>query len=210
MTDIVSVSAVGYREDLPPGTFVLIDKFVDRTVKRESSFFGTGCVICRLRPSGQPGLMDRLEGGGDRGRDPASARRHLRLHGGPQFSTLAESLWYKSAGFDVISMTNMPEAKLAREAEIPYATVAMVTDFDCWHQDRPRRRRRRDQGGARPITDKGTAGWWRVSPMISPSSIRPVRSARTMRSTTRSLTARDARDRARNKAVARRVLGARP
>ena len=137
VTDIVSVSAVGsYREDLAPGTFVLVDQFVDRTVGRASTFFGTGCVghVAFGHPV-SPGLMDRLEAAAT-----AEAIPHVRggtyvCMEGPQFSTLAESLWYKSAGFDVIGMTNMPEAKLAREAELPYATVAMVTDYDCWHPD---------------------------------------------------------------------------
>lgn len=137
VTDIVSVSAVGsYREDLPPGTFVLIDQFVDRTVKRESSFFGTGCVAhVGFGHPVSPGLMDRLEAAATAEEIPHRRGGTYVCMEGPQFSTLAESLWYKSAGFDVIGMTNMPEAKLAREAEIPYATVAMVTDFDCWHQD---------------------------------------------------------------------------
>ncbi len=137
VTDVISVSAVGsYREDLAPGTFVLVDQFVDRTVRRASSFFGKGCVahVAFGHPT-SPGLMDRLEAA-------AKAEGIAAVRGGtyvcmegPQFSTLAESRWYKSAGFDVIGMTNMPEAKLAREAELPYATVAMVTDFDCWHPD---------------------------------------------------------------------------
>lgn len=137
VTDIVSVSAVGsYREDLAPGTFVLVDQFVDRTVKRDSSFFGTGCVAhVGFGHPVSPGLMDRLEAAANAEGIPARRGGTYVCMEGPQFSTLAESLWYKSAGFDVIGMTNMPEAKLAREAEIPYATVAMVTDFDCWHQD---------------------------------------------------------------------------
>ena len=137
VTDIVSVSAVGsYRAELPPGTFVLVDQFVDRTFRRPSSFFGTGCVahVAFGHPT-SPGLMDRLEA--------AAAAEGIRaVRGGtyvcmegPQFSTLAESRAYKAQGFDVIGMTNMPEAKLAREAEIPYATIAMVTDYDCWHPD---------------------------------------------------------------------------
>ena len=137
VTDIVSVSAVGsYREELAPGTFVLVDQFVDRTVRRASSFFGAGCVahVAFGHPVG-PGLMDRLEAAAKA--EAIDCRRggtYVCMEG-PQFSTLAESRWYRSAGFDVIGMTNMPEAKLAREAEIPYATVAMVTDYDCWHPD---------------------------------------------------------------------------
>lgn len=135
VTDIVSVSAVGsYREDLAPGTFVLVDQFVDRTVSRRSSFFGPGCVahVAFGHPT-SPGLMDRLEAAAKAEDIPHVRGGTYVCMEGPQFSTLAESLWYKSAGFDVIGMTNMPEAKLAREAEIPYATVAMVTDYDCWH-----------------------------------------------------------------------------
>ena len=137
VTDIVSVSATGsYKDELPPGTFVLVDQFVDRTVRRESSFFGAGCVAhVAFGEPVSPGLIERLHAA-------ATAEGILVKRGGtyvcmegPQFSTRAESFWYKSAGFDVIGMTNMPEAKLAREAEIPYATVAMVTDFDCWHSD---------------------------------------------------------------------------
>ncbi|MDR3496162.1 MAG: S-methyl-5'-thioadenosine phosphorylase [Ancalomicrobiaceae bacterium] len=137
VTDIVSVSATGsYKEELSPGTFVLVDQFVDRTVRRESSFFGKGCVahVGFGHPT-SPGLMDRLEAAGKaEGISIVRGGTYVCMEG-PQFSTLAESLWYKSAGFDVIGMTNMPEAKLAREAEIPYATVAMVTDYDCWHPD---------------------------------------------------------------------------
>ncbi len=137
VTDIVSVSAVGsYREDLAPGTFVLVDQFVDRTVARTSSFFGAGCVghVSFGHPT-SPGLMDRLKAAASAEEIDARRGGTYVCMEGPQFSTLAESLWYKSAGFDVIGMTNMPEAKLAREAEIPYATVAMVTDYDCWHPD---------------------------------------------------------------------------
>ncbi|WP_407050183.1 S-methyl-5'-thioadenosine phosphorylase [Methyloraptor flagellatus] len=137
VTDVVSVSATGsYKHELAPGTFVLIDQFVDRTVKRESSFFGAGCVA--HVPFGHPtspGLMDRLQAAAEAEQIPVVRGGTYVCMEGPQFSTLAESLWYKSAGFDVVGMTNMPEAKLAREAEIPYATVAMVTDYDCWHPD---------------------------------------------------------------------------
>ncbi len=137
VTDIVSVSAVGsYREELAPGTFVLVDQFVDRTVKRDSSFFGPGCVahVAFGHPV-SPGLIDRLAAAATAEAIPYVRGGTYVCMEGPQFSTLAESRWYKSAGFDVIGMTNMPEAKLAREAEIPYATVAMVTDYDCWHPD---------------------------------------------------------------------------
>lgn len=135
VTDIVSLSACGsFREDLPPGTFVLVDQFVDRTHGRASSFFGTGCVahVSMAHPVG-PKLAARVAAA-------AEAEGIAVVHGGtyicmegPQFSSRAESVTYKSLGYDVIGMTAMPEAKLAREAEITYCTLAMVTDFDCWH-----------------------------------------------------------------------------
>ncbi len=137
VTDIISVSAVGsLREDLPPGTFVIVDQFIDRTFAREKSFFGTGLVahVSMAHP-----VCNRL------GEHLFAAARQLGIQAvqggtylameGMQFSTLAESELYRSWQCDVIGMTNMPEAKLAREAEICYATVAMVTDFDCWHPD---------------------------------------------------------------------------
>jgi 5'-methylthioadenosine phosphorylase len=137
VTDLVSLSACGsFQEDLPPGTFVLVDQFVDRTHKRESSFFGKGLVahVSMAHPV-SPRLRLHLA-------EAAMAENIGVVRGGtyvciegPQFSTLAESLTYKGLGYAVIGMTNMPEAKLAREAEICYATVAMVTDFDCWHPD---------------------------------------------------------------------------
>ena len=136
VTDLVSLSACGsFKEELPPGTFVLIDQFVDRTHKRESSFFGKGWSrTSRWRIRCRRGFATICA---TRRRRKASsrARRHLRLHGGAAVLHLAESLTYKQLGYSVIGMTNMPEAKLAREAEICYATVAMVTDFDCWHPD---------------------------------------------------------------------------
>src|SRR5512139_1990415 len=137
VTDLVSLSACGsFREDMPPGTFVLVDQFIDRTCKRETSFFGRGCVahVSMAHPV-SPRLHVHLAAA-------AKAENIAAVQGGtyvcmegPQFSTLAESLTYKAQGFSVIGMTNMPEAKLAREAEICYASVAMVTDFDCWHPD---------------------------------------------------------------------------
>jgi 5'-methylthioadenosine phosphorylase len=137
VTDILSLSAVGsLREDLPPGQFVIVDQFIDRSFAREKSFFGEGVVahVSMAHP-----VCDRL-----------GVHLHAACQGlglpvirggtylvmeGPQFSTKAESELYRSWGCSVIGMTNMPEAKLAREAEICYATVAMVTDFDCWHPD---------------------------------------------------------------------------
>ena len=136
VTDLVSLSACGsFKEDLPPGTFVLVDQFVDRTHRRESSFFGKGMVahVSMAHPVA-PLLRKRLG-------EAALAENIAANWGGtyvciegPQFSTYAESMTYKELGYSVIGMTNMPEAKLAREAEICYATVAMVTDFDCWHE----------------------------------------------------------------------------
>ena len=135
VTDILSFSACGsFREAMAPGDFVLVDQFIDRTFAREKSFFGAGCVAhvsvaeptCpRLRNALLATGATRLHDGGT----------YLAMEG-PQFSTLAESRLYREQwGCDVIGMTNMPEAKLAREAEICYATVAMVTDYDSWHPD---------------------------------------------------------------------------
>jgi len=134
-TDVISVSAVGsLREHLRPGMFVIVDQFIDRTFARVKSFFGTGLVahvsmahpVCRR-------LGDHLEAAArEAGIEVARGGTYLVMEG-PQFSSLAESELYRSWNCDVIGMTNMPEAKLAREAELCYATVAMVTDFDCWH-----------------------------------------------------------------------------
>jgi 5'-methylthioadenosine phosphorylase len=137
VTDLVSLSACGsFKEELPPGTFVLIDQFVDRTHKRESSFFGRGCVahVSMAHPV-SPRLRIHLAAAAEAEGIVISRGGTYVCMEGPQFSSLAESLTYKQHGYAVIGMTNMPEAKLAREAEICYATVAMVTDFDCWHPD---------------------------------------------------------------------------
>ena len=137
VTDLVSLSACGsFKENLPPGTFVLVDQFVDRTFKRESSFFGTGCVahVSIAHPVSPRLRIHIAEAAMAENIDMVRDGTYVCIEG-PQFSTLAESLTYKNLGYSVIGMTNMPEAKLAREAEICYATVAMVTDFDCWHQD---------------------------------------------------------------------------
>ena len=137
VTDIISLSAVGsLKEDLVPGIFVIVDQFIDRTFAREKSFFGKGLVahvsmahpVCsrlgdHVQASAQSAGVTMVRGG-----------TYLTMEG-PQFSSQAESMLYRQWGCDVIGMTNMPEAKLAREAEICYATVAMVTDFDCWHPD---------------------------------------------------------------------------
>ncbi len=135
VTDLVSFSACGsYREELPPGTFVLVDNFVDRTYRRESSFFGAGCVahVPFSHPVG-PVLQGRLARAAQEEGIPFRLGGTAVCMEGPQFSTLAESLIYRQQDYDVVHMTSMPEAKLAREAEITYAVVAMVTDFDCWH-----------------------------------------------------------------------------
>ena len=135
VTDIVSLSACGsFKEELPPGMFVLVNQFVDCTVRRESSFFGKGCVahVSMALPVG-PVLQDRIEAAAKAEGVAISRGGTYVCIEGPQFSSYAESTTYKGLGYDVIGMTNMPEAKLAREAEITYATVAMVTDFDCWH-----------------------------------------------------------------------------
>ena len=137
VTEILSVSAVGsLREDLEPGTFVLVDQFIDRTFAREKSFFGQGCVahVSVAHPvCGRLGghLLDAATETGIR---LVEGGTYLAMEG-LQFSTKAESRLYRSWGCDVIGMTNMPEAKLAREAELCYASVAMVTDFDCWHPE---------------------------------------------------------------------------
>jgi 5'-methylthioadenosine phosphorylase len=137
VTDLVSLSACGsFKEDLPPGTFVLVDQFVDRTHKREGSFFGTGCVahVSMAHPVSPRLRIHLAEAAMAENIGVMRDGTYVCIEG-PQFSTLAESLTYKQLGYSVIGMTNMPEAKLAREAEICYATVAMVTDFDCWHPD---------------------------------------------------------------------------
>ena len=137
VTDVLSISAVGsLKENLAPGTFVIVDQFIDRTFNRQKSFFGSGCVahVSMAHP-----VCSRL---GDHLQEAARQLDLLVVRGGtylvmegPQFSSLAESELYRSWGCDVIGMTNMPEAKLAREAELCYASVAMVTDYDCWHPD---------------------------------------------------------------------------
>jgi 5'-methylthioadenosine phosphorylase len=134
-TDVISVSACGsFREELPPGHFVLADQFIDRTHAREKSFFGRGFVahVSMAHPV-CPRLVKALaQAAAEEGIACTSGGTYLAMEG-PQFSTLAESNLYRSWNCDVIGMTAMPEAKLAREAELPYAIVAMVTDYDCWH-----------------------------------------------------------------------------
>jgi 5'-methylthioadenosine phosphorylase len=136
-TDVISLSAVGsLKAELPPGHFVIVDQFIDRSFAREKSFFGEGCVahvsvahpVCAR-------LGDALEAAARRLDLPVTRGGTYLVMEGPQFSTVAESGLYRSWGCSVIGMTNMPEAKLAREAELCYATVAMVTDYDCWHPE---------------------------------------------------------------------------
>jgi 5'-methylthioadenosine phosphorylase len=137
VTDLVSLSACGsFKEDLPPGSFVLIDQFVDHTHLRQTSFFGKGCVahVSMAHPVSPRLRIHLAEAARAENIDVMRDGTYVCIEG-PQFSTLAESLTYKQLGYSVIGMTNLPEAKLAREAEICYATVAMVTDFDCWHPD---------------------------------------------------------------------------
>ncbi len=137
VTEIVSLSAVGsLREDLPPGAFVLVDQFIDRTFARNKSFFETGLVAHVSMADPVCGrLVGHLSSAAEAvGIDCRNGGTYLVMEG-PQFSTRAESELYRSWGCSVIGMTNMPEAKLAREAELCYATVAMVTDYDCWHDD---------------------------------------------------------------------------
>ena len=137
VTEILSVSAVGsLKEELPPGTFVVVDQFIDRTFARNKSFFETGQVahVSMAHPvCGRLGDII-VEASKDVGIEVVRGGTYLVMEG-PQFSTKAESQLYRQWGCDVIGMTNMPEAKLAREAEMCYATVAMVTDYDCWHPD---------------------------------------------------------------------------
>jgi 5'-methylthioadenosine phosphorylase len=135
VTDLISLSACGsLREGLAPGVFVLVDQFIDRTFARAKSFFGKGMVahVSMAQPV-CPKLVDALEQAAREENIPHHRGGTYLAMEGPQFSSLAESQLYRSWGCDVIGMTNMPEAKLAREAELPYASVAMVTDYDCWH-----------------------------------------------------------------------------
>jgi len=137
VTDIVSVSAVGsLKEDLPPGKFVIVDQFIDRTFARKKTFFDDEIVahVSMAHPTSN-GLMNACEAAIKKENIEYQKGGTYVVMEGPQFSTLAESNLYRSWNADVIGMTNMPEAKLAREAEIRYASVSMVTDYDCWHPD---------------------------------------------------------------------------
>jgi 5'-methylthioadenosine phosphorylase len=139
VTDLVSVSACGsLKEEYAPGHFVIVDQFIDRTCVRERSFFGPGCVAhVSMADPVSPLLADALESAARANNIPYTRGGTYLVIEGPQFSTRAESHLYRSWGCDVIGMTNMPEARLAREAQICYATLAMVTDYDCWHADHP-------------------------------------------------------------------------
>ena len=137
VTDILSISSVGsFREELPPGTYVIVDQFIDRTFARKKTFFESGVVahVSMAHPVNSR-LGDWCEDACREEGIPFQRGGTYLAMEGPQFSTLAESNLYRQWGCDVIGMTNMPEAKLSREAEIPYCSVAMVTDFDCWHPD---------------------------------------------------------------------------
>ena len=137
VTDIISVSAVGsLKENLEPGKFVIVDQFIDRTFARIKTFFEEEIVahVSMAKPT-SPGLSDCCEAALNKLNIKNQKGGTYIVMEGPQFSTLAESNLYRSWNADIIGMTNMPEAKLAREAEIRYCTVAMVTDFDCWHPD---------------------------------------------------------------------------
>ncbi len=135
VTDVLSLSAVGsLKEELPPGHFVIVDQFIDRSFAREKSFFGAGCVAhVSVADPVCPRIGDVAEAAARAIGLPVTRGGTYLVMEGPQFSTRAESNLYRSWGCSVIGMTNMPEAKLAREAELCYATVAMVTDYDCWH-----------------------------------------------------------------------------
>ena len=137
VTSIISVSAVGsLRQDRPPGTFVLVDQMIDRTLRTPKTFFGTGFVahVSMGHPTCRRLIDDLFHAGSDLHLHIVKGGTYVVMEG-PQFSSMAESELHRSMKCDVIGMTNMPEAKLAREAELCYATVAMVTDFDCWHPD---------------------------------------------------------------------------
>ena len=137
VTDVVSISAVGsLKEDLEPGKFVIVDQFIDRTFQRNKTFFDDEIVahVSMAHPTSN-GLMNACEESIKNESIPYQRGGTYVVMEGPQFSTLAESNLYRSWKADVIGMTNMPEAKLAREAEIRYASVSMVTDYDCWHPD---------------------------------------------------------------------------
>ena len=138
VTDVISVSACGsFRDEMAPGDFVVVDQFIDRTFAREKSFFGTGCVahVSVAHPTCPRLSAACVQAASDAGITVHNGGTYLAMEG-PQFSSVAESKMYRESwGADVIGMTNMPEAKLAREAELCYASVAMITDYDSWHPE---------------------------------------------------------------------------
>lgn len=138
VTDVISVSACGsFRDEMAPGNFVVVDQFIDRTFAREKSFFGTGCVahVSVAHPTCPRLSAACVQAASDAGITVHNGGTYLAMEG-PQFSSIAESKMYRESwGADVIGMTNMPEAKLAREAELCYASVAMITDYDSWHPE---------------------------------------------------------------------------
>ena len=138
VTDVISVSACGsFRDEMAPGDFVVVDQFIDRTFEREKSFFGTGCVahVSVAHPTCPRLSAACVQAASDAGITVHNGGTYLAMEG-PQFSSVAESKMYRESwGADVIGMTNMPEAKLAREAELCYASVAMITDYDSWHPE---------------------------------------------------------------------------
>ena len=138
VTDVISVSACGsFRDEMAPGDFVIVDQFIDRTFAREKSFFGTGCVahVSVAHPTCPRLSAACVQAASDAGITVHNGGTYLAMEG-PQFSSIAESKMYRESwGADVIGMTNMPEAKLAREAELCYASVAMITDYDSWHPE---------------------------------------------------------------------------
>ncbi len=210
VTDVLSISAVGsLKENLAPGTFVIVDQFIDRTFNRQKSFFGSGCVahVSMAHPvCGR--LGDHLQQAAkELNLSVARGGTYLVMEG-PQFSSLAESELYRSWGCDVIGMTNMPEAKLAREAELCYASVAMVTDYDCWHPDHDHVTVDQIIGVLSSNADKGRALVKAVSPRLQNDSHAKGCSCRTSLSYAL-ITAPDQRDPERLKqlsAVAGRVL----
>ena len=186
VTDILSLSACGsLREDLPPGHFVVVDQFIDRTFAREKSFFGKGFVahVSMAHPACNR-LAHAVHDCARRGL-PREIRRHLPRHGRPAVLQPGGTRLYRSWGCDVIGMTNMPEAKLAREAEICYVTVAMVTDFDCWHPDHDHVRSPTSCASCSttPRRPRRWSPWWRrCSKKRGPSPARTAAIARwTMR-----------------------------
>ena len=187
VTDVLSLSAVGsLKAELPPGHFVIVDQFIDRSFAREKSFFGDGIVahVSMAHPVCSR-LGDALEGAARGLGLPVTRGGTYLVMEGPQFSTKAESELYRSWGCSVIGMTNMPEAKLAREAELCYATVAMVTDFDCWHPDHDHVTVEAVVRVLLDNADKARALVQRVVPEIG-SRASCARRAATVRSTTRS------------------------